>query len=454
MGQIIISVGILRKSWELIFLGRFVFGVGGESFVVANTAFMTEWFKGKELALAFGVNMAVSKLGSVWNNLFSPFLADSAGIAASFCFGVLLCLSSSLCVQLANFCNQRPEHSDCPGDYEELSASSVHEPAPAGDGDGDGVELREFSTSLELQDGDGRSAQQVRDRRPDRSLTEGGREQSERRRAVSFGELLSFRLNFWLLLGICFVTYGCLFPFNNVAASFLLERDYFRPLPAACALERPLQCQAADNRPNGHCPASSAYRAPLPLNFSAAAVDCGRDSWREGCTAEYCRRFTAAAYRANSAMSIPYAISALLSPPVGYFVDQRGLRASLSIVASASLLAVHLALGLTDVSPELPLVGQGVAYTFFSAVLWSSVPIVVEEHVVGFAFGIVTCVQNLGSALVPLLVAAIYEASGRRYRPYVELLFAGLGGLGMVASLSLSYDDFLRGNPLNKGLKD
>eukprot|EP01034_Spumella_vulgaris_P023597 gene23597-29833_t len=38
------TVGLWYKSWFVIFLGRFIFGLGGESFTVANTTLLANWF--------------------------------------------------------------------------------------------------------------------------------------------------------------------------------------------------------------------------------------------------------------------------------------------------------------------------------------------------------------------------------------------------------------------------
>jgi len=95
-GQLIFAIGLSMKSWPVMLLARVVFGVGGESVGVANSAILSEWFKGKELAFAFGINLSISRLGSVFNNLISPVLADSINIEFAFWFGVILC-GTSVC---------------------------------------------------------------------------------------------------------------------------------------------------------------------------------------------------------------------------------------------------------------------------------------------------------------------------------------------------------------------
>ncbi len=54
------------KSIPVIFLGRFIFGAGSEPLVVAQSAMLARWFKNKEMAMAFGVQLTVSRLGSLF----------------------------------------------------------------------------------------------------------------------------------------------------------------------------------------------------------------------------------------------------------------------------------------------------------------------------------------------------------------------------------------------------
>jgi len=73
-------------------IGRVVFGLGGESMSVAQSAIVTVWFKGKELAMALGVNLSVSRLGSVINaNTVPPLYAD-------YSLGFALLVGSLICV--------------------------------------------------------------------------------------------------------------------------------------------------------------------------------------------------------------------------------------------------------------------------------------------------------------------------------------------------------------------
>ncbi len=60
--------------WMLI--GRFVFGIGSESLVVAQSTILGRWFREKELAFAFGINLSISRLGTIAAFMSFGWVAD------------------------------------------------------------------------------------------------------------------------------------------------------------------------------------------------------------------------------------------------------------------------------------------------------------------------------------------------------------------------------------------
>ena len=58
-------------------LGRLLFGLGAESMIVAVTAALGHWFKGRQLGLAFGLNLSIARAGSYAADL-SPSWASGA----------------------------------------------------------------------------------------------------------------------------------------------------------------------------------------------------------------------------------------------------------------------------------------------------------------------------------------------------------------------------------------
>ncbi|MFP4470837.1 MAG: MFS transporter, partial [Bacteroidales bacterium] len=71
-----------------------LFGLGAETSIVVISKIIVKWFKGKELALAFGTKIGIARLGSFAAFYFSPMIKDAAShwtIAVWFA-AVLLCI--------------------------------------------------------------------------------------------------------------------------------------------------------------------------------------------------------------------------------------------------------------------------------------------------------------------------------------------------------------------------
>lgn len=78
---VLIGAGIVAISGNLsvLFLGRFIFGAGSEPLVVAQSAILARWFKGKELALSFGIALTVSRLGTLFSFNTGELIASHFG---------------------------------------------------------------------------------------------------------------------------------------------------------------------------------------------------------------------------------------------------------------------------------------------------------------------------------------------------------------------------------------
>jgi MFS family permease len=57
--------------------GYFLFGLGAETSIVVITTLVVKWFKGKELALALGLNLAVARIGQALAFFFSSNLSTT-----------------------------------------------------------------------------------------------------------------------------------------------------------------------------------------------------------------------------------------------------------------------------------------------------------------------------------------------------------------------------------------
>ena len=97
IGQLIFAMGGASQSYGMMIFGRVFFGLGGECMCVAQSSIIAQWFKGRELALAFGFNLSVSRLGSVFNGLIEPAVAKDHGIGTALYVGFGVCCFSWVC---------------------------------------------------------------------------------------------------------------------------------------------------------------------------------------------------------------------------------------------------------------------------------------------------------------------------------------------------------------------
>jgi MFS family permease len=449
LGQLIFAAGLYIKSWTLMFIGRGIYGCGGETLTVATSAILSTWFaNGKEISMAFGINLAVSRLGSVLNNILSPTIADASSPFLALLGGSFMNFCS-FTAALVIFYTDR------------ISRRKLDQQN----------QIRGLLTVSFLEDHEAEQEEQSVRCSDNNHIVCVSYTTPENDRGKRFSIL------FWLLSFSCVVVYGCIIPFNDIASGILLERNYFKWPGVSCTLLHPNQCSFGTLSPNGSNPSISqidgspcpgkGYAPVLPssLNItytkdswdhkfysfptlSSSDVHCEDPFWAEACTKNYCDSQKYATEMAGRVMSIPYFLSAILSPFLGYIIDKIGRRAVIVSVAPLILVAVHGALALGNGSPILPLVFQGVSYSLYAAVIWPSIPLVVGPTVTGSAYGTITSLQNLGLATFPFILGEIYNTFGA-YIPFTEIFFVLLAAFGTVIGLALNLYDKKTGGTLN-----
>lgn len=118
-GQVIFALGGIFNAFWLMELGRFVFGIGGESLAVAQNTYAVSWFKGKELNLVFGLQLSMARVGSTVNMnimgwLYSKMEAalGSVGpttLGVTLLIGGITCIISFVCALALAYLDQRAE---------------------------------------------------------------------------------------------------------------------------------------------------------------------------------------------------------------------------------------------------------------------------------------------------------------------------------------------------------
>jgi MFS family permease len=166
-GQAIFAFGVSIKSYPIALLGRGIFGCGGESQNVAQSTIVSNWFTGKELSMALGMNVSISRLGSVLNDFLEPQLYSATGtVILGLWVGFGLCVASLVCgIMLGAIDKKRDEKMGV-------------------------TEKRKL---------------------PDTEK-------------IKLSDLKTFGFSLWMIFINCFVVYICVSCFNNIASNFFQVR--------------------------------------------------------------------------------------------------------------------------------------------------------------------------------------------------------------------------------------
>jgi MFS family permease len=146
--------------------GRLIFGLGAESLIVAVTTAVAKWFRGKELSFAFGINLMISRAGSLLAQQ-SPSWAGFAynywrnPLLISVGFGAL-CIVGAIVYWIL-----------------EVYAEKKYQVGPAGATD-----------------------------------------------KVVFSDLRSFGLSYWYIVALCITFYSAIFPFETFAYQFFMDAHH------------------------------------------------------------------------------------------------------------------------------------------------------------------------------------------------------------------------------------
>lgn len=83
LGQLVFALGIQmvgstggKTGYAVMMIGRLIFGLGGESLTVAQNNYCVKYFKGPYIALAFGMVVSYSRVGSSVNFVVTPALGN------------------------------------------------------------------------------------------------------------------------------------------------------------------------------------------------------------------------------------------------------------------------------------------------------------------------------------------------------------------------------------------
>lgn len=380
LGNVLLFIACLRTDLVTLEIGRFVFGLGAETLQVCANTVIAKWFHGAELALALGINLSACKLGGVLTDWASPFIAKNYGVVAAAGVVTSLCL---ICFVLAIVL----VYYDSNGSLVELmhpfSARKHRQPdyqsIPHGEQDN---RITNQPSSLSTHN-DHIEMATIGDSNEGRS--DKSEDLPSDAGTFSFSH---FNACVWLLFVVTFIMYGVFVPFNNIANGVLLE------------------------------------------TFFEGQGSGGDSNSKEEVIAARLQ-------------SIPYFLSVLITPFLGWGIDKFGYRSAQLVLSALLLFLAHSTIYSADfVGPVVPLVLIGLAYSIFGSVSWACVPLIVPDYHHGAAYGVMCAFQNAGQSFTPLLLQYIIRNSGH-FRD-CELLLAGMAITSLVLCAVLYVVDYTR----------
>ncbi|CAK60131.1 unnamed protein product (macronuclear) [Paramecium tetraurelia] len=158
-------------------------------------------------------------------------------------------------------------------------------------------------------------------------------------------------------------------------------------------------------------------------------------------------RFNLSNISAGRAIIITYLTPIFVSPFIGYVVDKVGYRRRWMILTSLLFILSHLLFAIIptpeDGSPQyaavVPLFLLGVSYAFYSCVMIPCVQYLVEQRIMGTAFGLMGLFESIGACIFPLVSSQIYNTNGD-YRQ-VGFFYMGIGCVNLIFVLTLYFVD-------------
>lgn len=393
-------------------VGFMIFGCGVEMAGITVSRGIVKWFKGREMALAMGSEMALARLGVATCMIFSPVFANLGGtvsVSRSVAFGVVL-LMIALIMFIVYF---------------------------------------------------------FMDRKLDRQ-THAEEEKDDPFRISDLGKILTSS-GFWLVALLCVLYYSAIFPFQKYAVN-MLQCNLTLTAPAdgtfwasgdVAVWQYVLMLIVAASAFASNFSKNTVMRWGL---MSLAIVTLVVYCWMG-----YMRQSASAIFAVFPLLAVG------ITPILGKYVDFKGKAASMLVLGSLLLIACHLTFAFVlplfkgnDVGgvivAYLTILVLGASFSLVPASLWPSVPKLVDAKIIGSAYALIFWIQNIGLWLFPMLIGKILDNTNQDIAAQVEagkmteevaavsydytaplVMLAGLGVAALILGLILKVVDRKKG---------
>lgn len=347
----------MPASAKFAAIGFMIFGCGVEMAGITVSRGLIKWFKGRELALAMGSEMALARLGVATCMIFSPVFAKLGGVidvSRSVAFGVLLLMIALIMFIVYFFMDKK------------LDAQTG--------------EAEEKDDPFKISD-------------LKKILTSGG---------------------FWLVALLCVLYYSAIFPFQKYAVNMLQCNLIFTDVPADsfwatntvtiiqyCIM---LVVAAAAFASNFSKRVSMKYGLLVVAAVALVAF----------CYMGYMRQ------SAETVFAVFPLLAVGITPILGNYVDHKGKAATMLVVGSILLIFCHLTFAFVlpqfkdnaiggVIIAYLTILVLGASFSLVPASLWPSVPKLVDAKIIGSAYALIFWIQNIGLWLFPLLIGKVLD---------------------------------------------
>jgi len=337
--------------------GFMIFGCGCEMAGITVSRGIVKWFKGREMALAMGSEMALARLGVATCMIFSPFFARLGGVVSvsrSVAFGVVLMCIALIMTIVYFFMDKK------------LDAQTG--------------EAEEADDPFRISD-------------LGKILTDGG---------------------FWLVALLCVLYYSAIFPFQKYAVN-MLQCNLTLTAPEAGSFWASdtvtyvqyiimLLVAAAGFASNFQKKAANRFSL-LAVSIVALVTYCYMGYMRQS---------------AETVFAVFPLLAVLITPILGSYVDHKGKAATMLVLGSLLLIACHLTFAFVlpmfkgnavggIIIAYLTILVLGASFSLVPASLWPSVPKLVDAKVIGSAYALIFWIQNIGLWLFPLLIGKVLD---------------------------------------------
>lgn len=390
----------MPASAKLAAIGFMLFGCGTEMAGIMVSRGIVKWFKGKEMALAMGSEMAFARLGVATCMIFSPFFAKLGGnvdVSRSVAFGVVL-----ICIAVMMF-----------------------------------VAYFFMDKKLDSQTGE-------------------AEEQDEPFKISDLGQILG-SMGFWLVSLLCVLYYSAIFPFQKYAVNMLqcnltftpVDKDSFWASTEVTIIQYGIMLVVAITAFMFNFMKNKKVKySILSLSVVFLIAYCYMGYMRQS---------------AESIFAVFPLLAVGITPILGSYVDHKGKAATMLILGALLLISCHLtfafilpmfkghAIGGVIVA-YLTILVLGASFSLVPASLWPSVPKLVDPKIIGSAYALIFWIQNIGLWLFPLLIGKVLDNSNvgetdpTKY-DYTNplLMLAGLGVAALIIGIILKAVDKKKG---------